>query len=56
MINKLIQINSNKHKLEYGTVLSVTRTHRNRKGYMATAAEVEKVIPVYVPFDQCKEI
>ena len=56
MINKLIQITTNKHKLEYGTILSVKRIHRNRVGYMATEAENIKVVPIYVPFKQCKEI
>ena len=49
-------INKNSHKLPYGTILSVQRVHRNRYGYMATEAENEKIIPIYVPFEQCKEI
>ena len=49
-------INTNTHKLPYGTILSVAKIHRNRKGYMATQAEVEKIVPVYVAFGKCEEI
>lgn len=56
MIDKLIMISTTEHKLKYGTILSAVRVHRNRRGYMATEAENEKVIPIYVPFKQCKDI
>ena len=48
-------ITSTQSNLEYGTILSVVRIHRNKKGYMATIAE-GKLIPIYVPFVNCKDI
>ena len=48
-------IKTTKHKLDYGTLLSVVRIHHNRKGYMATVAEAVPEFPVYVPFNQCED-